>query len=71
MQAELTLRCREDVEDRAIQQRIVGHDMAERSGGGPRRRVRRHRPIAASLVPRDQRQVNARHSISLKLLIWP
>jgi hypothetical protein len=29
MQAELALRCREDIENGAVQRRVVGHDMAE------------------------------------------
>jgi predicted ABC-type ATPase len=47
MQAELALRCREDIENGPVRRRVVGHDMAEQSGRGARKRVRRHCPILA------------------------
>lgn len=34
MRAELPLRGGEGIEDGAIQRRVVGHDVAEQSGGG-------------------------------------
>jgi len=39
MQAELALRGGKNVEDGAVQRRVVGHDMAEKLGRGARQRV--------------------------------
>jgi hypothetical protein len=47
MQAELALRCREDIENGPVQRCVVGHDMAEQRGRRARKRVRRHCPILA------------------------